>query len=57
MDYGDFKNLTRRKTLLCDITFNIAKNSKYDEYQRSPASIVYRFFHKKHLVVLLKMKI
>ena len=50
MGYGDFKDLTRRKAsdnILCDITFNIAKNSKYDEYQGGPASIVYRFFDKK----------
>ena len=28
--------------------FNIAKGSKYDEYQRGLASIVYQFFDKKN---------
>ena len=35
--YRDFKDLTRRKAsdkLLRDKVFNIAKNSKYDGYQR-----------------------
>ena len=27
--------------------FNIAKNSKYDGYQRGLASVVYKFFGKK----------
>ena len=27
--------------------FNVAKNQKYDGYQRGHASIVYRFFDKK----------
>ena len=27
--------------------FNIAKNSKYDEYQRGLPSMVYKFFDKK----------
>ena len=47
MAYGDFKDLTRRtvsdKTLR-DKAFNIAKNSKYDGYQRELASVVYKFF-------------
>ena len=30
--------------LLCDKTFNIAKDPKYDGYQRGLASIVYKFF-------------
>ena len=33
MDYGDFKDLTRRTTpdkILCDKAFNIVKNPKYD---------------------------
>ena len=35
--YRGFKDLTRRKAsdkLLCDKVFNIAKNSRYDGYQR-----------------------
>ena len=37
MAYGDFKNLTRRTTsdkILHDNSSNIAKNPKYDRYQR-----------------------
>ena len=43
MAYGDFKDLTRRTTsdkILHDKAFNIAKNTKYDGYQRDLASIV-----------------
>ena len=29
-------------------SFNIAKNPKYDEYQRKLASMVYKFFDKKY---------
>ena len=41
MAYGDFKDLKRDKA------FNIAKNPKYDRYQRGLASMVYNFFNKK----------
>ena len=37
MTYGDFKYLNRRTAAdkaLRDIAFNIAKNPKYNEYQR-----------------------
>ena len=50
MAYSDFKDLTRRTIsdkILCDKPFNIAKNSKYDGYQRGVTSIVYKFFNKK----------
>ena len=33
--------------ILRDKAFNIAKNPKYDEYQRGLASMVYKFFDKK----------
>ena len=33
--------------MLCDKAFNIAKNPKYDRYQRGLASMVYKFFDKK----------
>ena len=33
--------------VLRDKAFNIAKNSKYDGYQRGIASIVYKFFDEK----------
>ena len=48
--YGDFKDLARRRasdTVLRYKTFNIAKNPKYDGYQRGLASRVYKFFDKK----------
>ena len=47
MAYGDFKDLTRRlasNKILRDKAFNIAKNPKYDGYQRKLASMVYKFF-------------
>ena len=56
MVYGDFKNLTRRTAsdkILRDKAFNITKNPKYDVYQRGLASMVYKFFDKKLLVVAL----
>ena len=43
MAYGDFKDLARRKAsdkVLRDKAFNIAKNLKYDRYQRGHASMV-----------------
>ena len=50
MTYVDFKDLKRRKfpgQVLRDKAFNIAKNSKYDGYQRELASMIYTFFDKK----------
>ena len=50
MAYGDFKDLTRREAsdkILRNKAFNIAKNPKYDGYQRGFASKVYKFFDKK----------
>ena len=50
MAYGDFKDLKRRTAsdkILRDKAFNIAKNPKYDGYQRRLASMVYKFFDKK----------
>ena len=50
MTYGDFKDLKRRTAsdkVLRDKAFNIAKNPKYDRYQRGLASTVYKFFDKK----------
>ena len=50
MAYGDFKDSKRRTAsdnVLTDKAFNIAENAKYDGYQRGPASMVYKFFHKK----------
>ena len=50
MANGDFKDLKRRTAadnVLRDKAFSIAKNPKYDEYQRGLASRVYKFFDKK----------
>ena len=52
MAYGDFKDLERRAasdSVLRDKAFNVAKNPKYDGYQREPAFMVYKFFDKKTL--------
>ena len=53
MAYEDFKDLAKRTAadnVLSDLklkVFNIAKDLKYDGYQRGLASMVYQFFHKK----------
>ena len=47
MAYGDFKDIARRTAsnkVLRNKAFNIAKNPKYDGYQRVFASMVYKFF-------------
>ena len=51
MAYKDFKDLVGRAAsdeVLRDKAFNIAKNPKYDGYQRGLASMVYKFFHEKY---------
>ena len=48
--YSDSKNLTKRTIadkILRDKAFNIAKDTKYDGYQRGLASMVYKFCDKK----------
>ena len=48
--YSDSKDLVKRiqsDKVLRDKAFNIAKNPKYDGYQRGLASMVYKFFDKK----------
>ena len=50
MAYGGLKDLARRKAsekVLRDKAFNIAKNPKYDGYQRGLAFMVYKCFDKK----------
>ena len=50
MAYGkseDLQKRTQSDKVLRDKAFKIAKNSKYDGYQRRLASIVYKFFDKK----------
>ena len=53
MAHGAFKDLKRRTAsdkVLRDKAFNIAKNPKYDGYQRGLAFMVYKFFDKKSTV-------
>ena len=48
--YGEFKDLAERTAVdkvLRNKAFNIAKDPKYDGYQRALASIVYKFYDKK----------
>ena len=50
MAYGKTKDLEKRTQsdkVLRDKAFKIAKNPKYDGYQRGLASMVYKFFDKK----------
>ena len=50
MAYG-FKDLTRTTVsdkILCDKAFNIVENPKYDRYQKSLASMVYKFLNQKN---------
>ena len=49
MAYGDFKDLAKRTAfdkVLRGKAFNIAKNPKYNGYQRGLASMVYKIFDK-----------
>ena len=51
MAYGDFKDLARitaADKVLRDKAFNVAKDPKYDGYQRGLTSMDYRFFDKKY---------
>ena len=60
MAYGDFKDLARRTQsdkVLRNKAFNIAKNTKYGEYQRGLDSMVYKFFDKKSAVSGIKNRI
>ena len=48
--YSNSKDLTKRTAadkILKDRAFDIAKDAKYDGYQRGLASMVYKFFDKK----------
>ena len=59
MAYEGFKDLERRTAadkVLRDKVFNIAKNSKYNRYQRDLASMVYNFFNKKSKTVVVLIK-
>ena len=50
MACGDFKDLaiiSASDKVLREKAFNIAKNPKYDGYQRCLTSLVYKFFQQK----------
>ena len=50
MAYANFKDSAKRTAadkISRDKAFNIAKDPKYDRYQRGFASMVYKFFNKK----------
>ena len=50
MAYGDFKDLKNRTAadkVLKNKAFNIAKDPKYDGYQRGLPSMIYKLFDKK----------
>ena len=50
MAEGDFKALNKKTAddkVLPDKAFNIAKDRKYDRYQRGLVSMVYKLFDKK----------
>ena len=61
MAYEDFKDLNRSTfsdRVLRDKAFNVAKDPKYDGYQRGLSSMAYKFFDKKKLLaVVLKIRI
>ena len=49
MEHGDFKNLAKRTEpdkISIDKAFNVAKNPKYDGYQRVLVSMIYKIFDK-----------
>ena len=53
MTYGDFKDLTRKRAagkVLLDKSINVAKNGKYDGYQKGLALMVYDFFDGKTFI-------
>ena len=60
MAYGNFKDLPRRTgsdKVLRNKAFSIANNPKYDGYQRSHTSMVYKFFDKNSSVSGVKSEI
>ena len=57
MSHEDFKDLTRKTAfdkMFRDKIFNFVKNPKYDGCQRGLASMAYKFFDKKNLLIKMK---
>ena len=46
-DLKDFARRTASDKIFCDKAFNIAKNPKYDGYQRGLVSMVYKCFDRR----------
>ena len=60
MAYGGYKDLNRKTfadKVLCNKSFNIAKDPKYDGYQCGLVSMIYKFFDKKASGSGIEMKI
>ena len=57
MTYGHLTRRTVSDKILRDKAFNIAKNPKYDGYQRGLASMIYTFFDKKAFSGAIKTEI
>ena len=56
MAYRHFKDLKRKTASdksLTDEAFNIAKNPKYDGYQRGLVSMVYKLIKSQKVLVLI----
>ena len=57
-DFKDLNRSTFSDRVLRDKAFNVAKDPKYDGYQRGLSSMAYKFFDKKKLLaVVLKIRI
>ena len=50
-DHKDLINRTEADKVLRDKAYDIASNPEYDGYQRGLASMVYKFFDKKKLLM------
>ena len=60
MAYRDFKDLKKRTAadkFLRDKAFHVAKNPKYDGYQRGLAIMVYKFLVKRLKAVVSRLQI
>ena len=55
MAYGKSKDSAKRNRVLKDKAFEIANDPKYDGCQKGLASIVYRFFNKSLVQVVLTL--
>ena len=54
---GQFTKNNERKSILRDKAFKIASDPEYDGYQRGLASMVYKFFDKNLVEVVLPLRL